>query len=104
MSAGSAASSSTSSQCLIPSTPLATSVETVMVVGVPGEACCTAAFPPAAADNSREQTMTGAHRSPRATWAPLWLRGLVVALGAAMATAHGLYEVALAAAVPAGIA
>jgi hypothetical protein len=29
---------------------------------------------------------------------------LVVALGAAMATAHGLYEVALAAAVPAGIA
>ena len=34
----------------------------------------------------------------------LWLPGLAVALGAAVATAHGLYEVALAAAVPAGIA
>src|SRR5690349_12696384 len=34
----------------------------------------------------------------------LWLPGLVVALGAAVATAHGLYEVALAAAVPAAIA
>jgi hypothetical protein len=48
--------------------------------------------------------MTGAHRSPRATRATLWLPGLAVALGAAVATAHGLYEVALAAAVPAGIA
>jgi hypothetical protein len=48
--------------------------------------------------------MTGAHRSPRATRAALWLPGLAVALGAAVATAHGLYEVALAAAVPAGIA
>ena len=36
--------------------------------------------------------------------AVLWLPGLAVALGAAVATAHGLYEVALAAAVPAGIA
>lgn len=34
----------------------------------------------------------------------LWLPGLVVALGAAAATAHGLYEVAGAARVPAGIA
>ena len=48
--------------------------------------------------------MTGAHRSPRAARATLWLPGLAVALGAAAATAHGLYEVALAAAVPAGIA
>ena len=48
--------------------------------------------------------MTGAHRPRRATRAALWLPGLVVALGAAAATAHGLYEVALAAAVPAGIA
>ena len=57
-----------------------------------------------AADHSREPTMTGAHRSPRAARAVLWLPGLAVALGAAVATAHGLYEVALAAAVPAGIA
>ena len=48
--------------------------------------------------------MTGAHRSRRAARATLWLPGLVVALGAAAATAHGLYQVALAAAVPAGIA
>jgi hypothetical protein len=48
--------------------------------------------------------MTGAHRSPRPVRAALWLPGLAVALGAAVATAHGLYEVALAAAVPAGIA
>jgi hypothetical protein len=47
--------------------------------------------------------MTGAHCSPRAR-ATLWLPGLAVALGAAVATAHGLYEIALAAAVPAGIA
>lgn len=44
------------------------------------------------------------HRSPRAARATLWLPGLAVALGAAVATAHGLYEVAIAAAVPAGIA
>jgi hypothetical protein len=48
--------------------------------------------------------MTGAHRSPRTARAMLWLPGLAVALAAAVATAHGLYEVALAAAVPAGIA
>src|SRR5689334_10748371 len=34
----------------------------------------------------------------------VWLPGLAVAIGAAAATAHGLYEVALAARVPAGIA
>ena len=34
----------------------------------------------------------------RAARAVLWLPGLAVALGAAVATAHGLYEVALAAA------
>ncbi|WP_433784624.1 hypothetical protein ACQPX6_00160 [Actinomycetospora sp. CA-101289] len=34
----------------------------------------------------------------------IWLPGLAVALGAAVATAHGLYEVAVAARVPAGIA
>lgn len=36
----------------------------------------------------------------RAMRAALWLPGLLVALGAAVATAHGLYEVALAAATP----
>src|SRR3954471_7652655 len=34
----------------------------------------------------------------------LWLPGLAVALGAAIATAHGLFEVAVAARVPVGIA
>ncbi|GLZ49482.1 hypothetical protein Acsp06_56670 [Actinomycetospora sp. NBRC 106375] len=34
----------------------------------------------------------------------LWLPGLAVALGAAVATAHGLFEVAIASRVPAGIA
>ncbi|GLZ49230.1 hypothetical protein Acsp06_54150 [Actinomycetospora sp. NBRC 106375] len=36
--------------------------------------------------------------------AVLWLPGLAVALGAAVATAHGLFEVAVAARVPGGIA
>jgi hypothetical protein len=36
--------------------------------------------------------------------AVIWLPGLAVALGAAVATAHGLYEVAVAARVPGGIA
>jgi hypothetical protein len=36
--------------------------------------------------------------------AVIWLPGLAVALGAAVATAHGLYEVALASRVPGGIA
>ena len=34
----------------------------------------------------------------------VWLPGLIVALGAAVATSHGLFEVAVAARVPAGIA
>src|SRR4051812_29873483 len=40
----------------------------------------------------------------RALRAAIWLPGLAVAVGAAVATAHGLYEVAVAARVPAGIA
>jgi hypothetical protein len=40
----------------------------------------------------------------RAVRAAIWLPGLAVALGAAVATAHGLFEVALAARVPVGIA
>ncbi|GAA3249524.1 hypothetical protein GCM10017691_60650 [Pseudonocardia petroleophila] len=40
----------------------------------------------------------------RSVRAAIWLPGLAVALGAAVATAHGLYEVAHAARVPAGIA
>src|SRR3954453_1449402 len=36
--------------------------------------------------------------------AVVWVPGVAVALGAAVAPAHGLYEVALAARVPAGIA
>lgn len=40
----------------------------------------------------------------RVVRAAIWLPGLAVALGAAVATAHGLYEVAVAARVPAGIA
>ena len=40
----------------------------------------------------------------RAVRAVIWLPGLAVAVGAAVATAHGLFEVALAARVPAGIA
>jgi hypothetical protein len=35
---------------------------------------------------------------------PVWVAGLLVAAGAGVATAHGLYEVAIAARVPAGIA
>lgn len=42
--------------------------------------------------------------SRRVLRAAIWLPGLAVALGAAVATAHGLYEVAVAARVPAGIA
>lgn len=40
----------------------------------------------------------------RAVRAVIWLPGLAVAVGAAVATAHGLYEVAVAARVPTGIA
>ena len=55
--------------------------------------------PTAAAEPT--ETATGRRRVVRAV---VWLPGLVVALGAAVVTAHGLYEVALAAGVPAGIA
>lgn len=46
------------------------------------------------------------HQVPagRAMRVVIWLAGLLVAVGAAVATAHGLYEVALAARVPAAIA
>jgi len=40
----------------------------------------------------------------RWTWAALWLPGLFVATGAAVATAHGLFEVAVAAGAPTPIA
>jgi hypothetical protein len=40
----------------------------------------------------------------RVTRATIWLPGLVVAAGAAVATVHGLFEVAVAAGVPGGIA
>src|SRR3954463_1780464 len=43
-------------------------------------------------------------RTNRGTWAAGWVPGLLVALGAAVATVHGLYEVAVAAGVPGGIA
>ncbi|WP_143105371.1 hypothetical protein [Pseudonocardia ammonioxydans] len=43
-------------------------------------------------------------RPGRWSRAVVWLPGLAVALGAAVATAHGLFEVAVAARVPAGIA
>ena len=85
-------------------TLLATSTETVTAAGARRVARRSRGVRRATADHSCEQTMTGAHRSPRAARATLWLPGLAVALGAAVATAHGLYEVALAAAVPAGIA
>lgn len=42
--------------------------------------------------------------SGRPARAAVWLPGLAVAIGAAVATAHGLYEVALAARVPSAIA
>lgn len=40
----------------------------------------------------------------RRGWQAVWLPGLAVAIGAAVATAHGLFEVAIAARVPAGVA
>lgn len=46
----------------------------------------------------------GNHLSGRRARAAVWLPGLVVTLGAAAATAHGLFEVAEAAHVPSGIA
>lgn len=46
---------------------------------------------------------TAAARARPGRWV-IWAPGLAVAIGAAVATAHGLYEVAVAARVPAGIA
>lgn len=43
-------------------------------------------------------------RGGRAMRTVVWIAGLLVAIGAAVATAHGLFEVAVAARVPAGIA
>lgn len=57
--------------------------------------------PPAVAQPSEPATLTGGRSVVRAA---IWLPGLAVALGAAVATAHGLYEVAVAARVPAVIA
>jgi hypothetical protein len=48
------------------------------------------------------ESTVGGRRVVRA--AVVWVPGVAVALGAAVATAHGLYEVALAARVPTGIA
>ncbi|MDD7936561.1 hypothetical protein [Actinomycetospora straminea] len=47
---------------------------------------------------------TGPASARASSRALLWLPGLAVALGAAIATAHGLFEVAVAARVPSGIA
>ncbi len=44
------------------------------------------------------------HGADQAGRTPVWVAGLLVAAGAGVATAHGLYEVAIAARVPAGIA
>jgi hypothetical protein len=51
-----------------------------------------------------EQPATDPERGRRMVRAAIWLPGLAVALGAAVATAHGLYEVAAAARVPSAIA
>ncbi|MBN9794440.1 hypothetical protein DMP17_38535 [Pseudonocardia sp. TMWB2A] len=51
-----------------------------------------------------EPRAVGPARGARWGRAAVWLPGLAVALGAAVATAHGLFEVAVAARVPAGIA
>ncbi|MEJ2862156.1 hypothetical protein [Actinomycetospora flava] len=56
--------------------------------------------PEAGSDPARSDHASGT----RGTGALLWLPGLAVALGAAIATAHGLFEVAVAARVPTGIA
>ena len=62
----------------------------------------TTSEPTAIAIAEPAETATGGRRVGRA--AVVWVPGLAVALGAAAATIHGLYEVALAARVPAGIA
>ncbi|MGH3978430.1 MAG: hypothetical protein ACRDRZ_05450 [Pseudonocardiaceae bacterium] len=62
-------------------------------------------WPPAASpDQTADQTADDAHTSAAwrgwALWAAIWIPGLAVAVGAAVATAHGLYEVAIAARAP----
>jgi len=52
---------------------------------------------------STTTSTAGERRARRVPWA-FWLPGLLVAVGAGVATAHGLYEVALASSVPPGIA
>jgi len=52
----------------------------------------------------RPTTSTGEDRQARRVPWAFWLPGLLVAVGAGVATAHGLYEVALASSVPPGIA
>ncbi|MPZ67343.1 MAG: hypothetical protein GEU83_18185 [Pseudonocardiaceae bacterium] len=54
-------------------------------------------------DPASTPTEAATHRE-RALRAAIWVPGLLVATGAAVATAHGLYEVAVAARVPAPIA
>ncbi|MDD7965516.1 hypothetical protein [Actinomycetospora lemnae] len=58
------------------------------------------------AENQTDPAGNVDNQVPRAgaRGALLWLPGLAVALGAAIATAHGLFEVAVAARVPTGIA
>lgn len=51
-----------------------------------------------------EPPVAGPGWSGRRARAAVWLPGLAVAVGAAVATAHGLFEVAAAAGVPAGLA
>ena len=60
------------------------------------------AEPAATAITEPAESTVGGRRVVRA--AVVWVSGVAVALGAAVATAHGLYEVALAARVPTGIA
>lgn len=55
-------------------------------------------------DNNHDIPAGTGARGERNVGALLWLPGLAVALGAAVATAHGLFEVAVAARVPTGIA
>ncbi|MCW2899257.1 MAG: hypothetical protein JWO67_1522 [Streptosporangiaceae bacterium] len=55
-------------------------------------------------DTAGRPASGAAQEGSRVVRAVIWLPGLAVALGAAVATAHGLYEVAHAARVPAAIA
>ena len=60
--------------------------------------------PPTTQQHVAEARPALAQPGGRVVRAVIWLPGLAVALGAAVATAHGLFEVAVAARVPAGIA